>query len=232
MDAKDRLRVVEGRIAAAAERAGRDPATVQLVAVSKTHPADSVRELSAAGAALFGESRVQEAAEKIPGAPPGLHWHFIGRLQRNKARKAVQLFELIHSVDSLRLADTLARLGEEREKAVDVLIEVKIGEEKSKGGIRPVDLEAFLRQLRGRSGLRIRGLMTIPPPAASAEDQRPAFRRLATLAQEIRTLDLEGVCIKELSMGMSSDYEIAVEEGATLVRVGTALFGPRRPWPR
>ncbi len=231
MDAKDRLRVVEGRIAAAAERAGRDPATVQLVAVSKTHPAGSVRELSAAGAALFGESRVQEAADKIPGAP-GLRWHFIGRLQRNKARKAVQLFELIHSVDSLRLANTLTRLGEERAEAVEVLVEVKIGGETSKGGVRPADLEAFLRQLQGRSGLRVCGLMTIPPPVRSAEDQRPAFRRLATLAQEMRKLELEGVLINELSMGMSSDYEIAVEEGATLVRVGTALFGPRRPWPR
>ncbi len=230
MSLRQRVESVQERIRAAVRRAGRDPAQIELIAVSKTHPVEFVRLVAAQGVRSFGENRVQEAAGKVPEAAE-LHWHFIGRLQRNKARKAVALFELIHSVDSLRLAETLDRLGCEREEPVRGLIEVKLGGESSKGGVEPAALLPLLERLAGFEGLRIEGLMTIPPPANAPEAQRPAFRRLAELAREVKASRIEGVAMRHLSMGMSSDFEVAIEEGATLVRIGTALFGPRRPWP-
>ncbi|MEN6527314.1 MAG: YggS family pyridoxal phosphate-dependent enzyme [Candidatus Polarisedimenticolia bacterium] len=222
----ERLAAVRARIDAAARRVGRDPSGVTLVAVSKTHPAEAVREALAAGQTLFGENRVQEAEGKIP-LVAGARWHLVGRLQRNKARRAVELFELIHSVDSPRLAETLDRLGKERGRPVEALVEINVGGEASKGGFAPDEFLAALDELAGRPGLLVRGLMTVPPPVADPEEARPYFRRLVALGREAAARALPNVVVEQYSMGMSDDFEIAVEEGATLVRVGTAIFGAR-----
>jgi pyridoxal phosphate enzyme (YggS family) len=216
----DRAREIARRVELAARRAGRPPSAVTLVAASKSQPPAALAEAFAAGIRVFGENRVQEAEPKIA-ALPGPRWHFIGRLQRNKARRAVELFELIHSVDSVRLAEALARLGEERGRPVCVLVEVNLGGEATKGGFEVDELPEALAALAGRPGLEVQGLMTIPPPVDDPEQSRPFFRRLAELA---RRHDLP-----QLSMGMSDDFEVAIEEGATFVRVGTALFGERLP---
>ncbi len=231
-DVGTRARAILGRIAAAAVRAGRDPGSVTLVAASKTQPVDALRAALAAGVPVLGENRVQEAEPKIAALTGGVaggvvRWHFIGRLQRNKARRAVELFELIHSLDSLRLAEVLDRLGQERGAPVPALVEVNLGGEDSKGGFEPGDLPEALRRMDGLPGLAVRGLMTIPPPVDDPEASRPHFRRLRDLAGGVAALGLSRVTMAELSMGMSDDYEVAVEEGATFVRVGTALFGAR-----
>ncbi len=229
-DTGARASSVRERIAAAAHRAGRSVDEIELVAVSKTQPIEAVREVLAAGVRVFGENRVQEGVVKVP-ALPEARWHFIGRLQRNKARRAVELFELIHGLDSVRLAETLARLGEERGRPVDALIEVNVGGEGSKGGVAEGELDAFAEHCATLSGLRILGLMAIPPFLDDPEEVRPYFRALAAHAERLRARKLPNVTMRHLSMGMSGDFEVAIEEGATLVRVGTALFGPRRPWP-
>lgn len=220
----ERIAEIRDRIARAALRAGRSPAAVTLVGASKTKPAAVLREALAAGLHVFGENRVQEAEPKIA-ALPGARWHFIGRLQRNKARRAAELFELIHSLDSLRLAETLDLLGRERGRPVPVLVEVNVAGEASKGGFAPAEFPAVLRRLAALSGLQVRGLMTIPPPVGDPEGARPYFQTVARFAREQGPE--AGLDLAELSMGMSDDFEVAVEEGATLVRVGTALFGSR-----
>jgi hypothetical protein len=222
----DNLAEVRGRIAAACARAGRDPAAVTLVGVTKTVPVPAIRAALDAGLAVLGENRVQEALPKLDELP-GARWHFIGELQRNKARRVAERFELIHSVDSLRLGEALARIGEELGRPVSALVEVNVGGEASKAGIEPEELEPLLRGLAGRPGLAIRGLMAVPPPVDDPEDARPYFRRLAELARAAAALGLPGVAMGELSMGMTHDFEVAIEEGATFVRVGTGIFGER-----
>ncbi len=226
MTVTERVREIRRRIEAAARRAGRDPAEITLVGASKRQPVERLLEARDAGVRVLGENRVQEALAKVPQVP-GVCWHMIGRLQRNKARKAVEVFELIHSLDSLRLAETLDRLGVERGRPVDCLVEVNVGGEETKGGVAPAELGAFLDAVAGREGLRVLGLMTIPPWREDPEEVRPYFRRLRELAGEAATRELPGVAMRELSMGMSHDFEVAIEEGATFVRIGTALFGPR-----
>ncbi len=226
MTVTERVREIQRRIEAAARRAGRDPAEVTLVGASKRQPVERLLEARDAGVRVLGENRVQEALAKVPQVP-GVRWHMIGRLQRNKARKAVEVFELIHSLDSLRLAETLDRLGVERGRPVECLVEVNVGGEESKGGVAPEDLGPFLEAVAGREGLRVLGLMTIPPWREDPEDVRPYFRLLRELAEEAAARRLPGVAMRELSMGMSHDFEVAIEEGATFVRIGTALFGPR-----
>ncbi len=232
-----RVADVRSRIEAAARRAGRDPRAVTLVGASKTVAPESIRAAHAAGVRVFGENRVQEAAPKIA-VVPAARWHLIGHLQRNKARRAVELFELIHSLDSVRLAEVLDRLGQERGRPVETLIEVNLGGEETKTGFAPEDLRAALGELAGRPGLRILGLMTIPPFFDDPEAARPFFRDLAALARDLSEAGRDlaargrpGVTCEHLSMGMSGDFEAAVEEGATFVRVGTALFGPRAADP-
>lgn len=207
----ERLREVDERILRAAERAGRDPASVTLVAVSKTHPALAIREAYAAGARVFGESYAQELAGKAEELRDlaDLRWHFIGHLQRNKV-KQLPLRAVVESVGSARLADALAPRGGE------VFLQVNVADEQSKSGCSIAELPSLVAHVRAIESLVLRGLMTIPP---AGEDPRPRFRRLRELALE------HG--LPDLSMGMSADLEIAVEEGATLVRVGTAIFGPR-----
>jgi len=227
-----RVEEVSARVGAAARRAGRDPSEVTLVAVSKTHPASLVGEAFAAGLRDFGENRVQEAEGKIEtlkGSAPGARWHLIGHLQSNKARKAARLFDLVHAVDSAALAERLERACEEdgRER-LDVLVQVDLAGEPTKSGARAEELPELLRAFGRFARLRCRGLMTLPPYFDEVERVRPYFRRLRELRDRLRGSGLFGDAAGELSMGMSHDFETAVEEGATLVRVGTAIFGERR----
>jgi len=225
----DNLAAVRLRMAAAASRAGRDPDEVRLVVVSKTQPVEQIALAKAAGVRLFGENRVQEALEKIDAlAGQGLHWHFIGHLQKNKVKYIIGRFELIHSVDSVDLAERISALGLKRREPTSILIQVNVSGEAAKSGVRPDDLEETLKAAAGLAGVRVEGLMTIPPYDPDPEASRPIFSRLRELAKEFDGVG--GGSLKELSMGMSGDFEVAIEEGATLVRVGTAIFG-ERPGP-
>jgi len=224
----ERVAAVRERIARAAERASRPPADVTLVAVSKTHPAEAVRAAFAAGVRDFGENRVQEAEPKIAGTSDlaGARWHLVGHLQSNKARRAAALFGLVQSIDSVEIAERLARAGEESGREVRGLVEVDLAGEATKYGLPEAELLPGLQALRGRAGLRLEGLMLLPPLFEDPEAVRPFFRRLRALRD--RALGEGLLAAGELSMGMSHDFEAAVEEGATLVRVGTAIFGERR----
>jgi len=219
---------VRERIAAAARRAGRNPDEVTLVAVTKGVGLDRVLEAVACGVTHIGENRVQEAAAKFPHLPPGVVRHMVGHLQRNKAKMAVRLFDLIHSLDSLRLAEELNRRALEAGRVMDVLVQVNVSGEPTKYGVSPEEVEALVENMASLPGLRLRGLMTIAPIVEDPEQARPYFRRLRQLGDVIRSaatdLKLERL---ELSMGMTDDFEVAVEEGATIVRIGRAIFGPR-----
>jgi len=221
---RDRLLRVQDRIRAAASRVGRDASSVTLVAVSKAIPLPVIREGVEAGITILGENRVQEARDKIALLPHVARWHLVGHLQTNKAKLAIQLFELIHSLDSLRLAQILDRLGRELAKPARCLVEVNLGGEESKSGITEDGVRPLLEGAAGLRHLRIQGLMAIPPFLPDPEQIRPYFRRLRTLRDKLRD---EGFALDELSMGMTHDFEVAIEEGATLVRIGTAIFGPR-----
>jgi len=226
---KENLTRVRRRIEQAAARCGRDPASVRLLAVSKTVPAASVKEAIDAGIRLLGENYIQEAREKIDalvGSPAT--WHFIGHLQTNKARFAVELFDLIHSVDSLKLARELDKQARRQGKAQQILIQVNIAEEKSKSGITEQAAPQLIREVSRCDNLSVRGLMTMPPFFNAPEKVRPYFKALRQLAHRIGAMNIEGVTMAELSMGMTGDFEVAIEEGATIVRVGTAIFGERQ----
>jgi hypothetical protein len=229
-----RAAAVLERIAEAARRAGRSPEEVTLVAVSKTHPAALVREAAAAGLKDFGENRVQEAESKIGELrpePPHLRWHLIGHLQPNKARRAARLFDLIHTVDSASLVERLERIcAEDGRAALDVLVQVDLAGEETKSGATEEELPAVFEALKRCQLVRCRGLMTLPPFFDDVERVRPFFQRLRKLRDELRERGAfagGGEGVGELSMGMTNDYEVAIEEGATLVRVGTAIFGAR-----
>jgi pyridoxal phosphate enzyme (YggS family) len=224
----DRLAEVRRRIRVAAEAAGRDPSEITLVTVSKTHPPEVVAEAVAAGAVVLGENRVQEAAAKRPQVP-GAEWHLIGPLQRNKAKLALETFDAIHTVDTARLADRLQRLLEKHfpDRRVPVLLEINVGDEPQKAGALPGDAAELLRHALGLEALEVRGLMAIPPFGDAPEASRAYFRTLRELRDRLQ--DDAGAALPELSMGMTHDFEIAVAEGATIVRVGTAIFGPRNP---
>jgi pyridoxal phosphate enzyme (YggS family) len=227
-DLQERIDRVRGQIADAAARAGRDPSTVTLIAVSKTRPAEDVAEAVAAGIEHVGENRVQEAAGKVDrvrallGHDPT--WHLIGTLQRNKCRQALDLFGLIQSVDSVRLAEALAARAEGRR--VPLLLEVYLGTDLARPGFRPADLDQALASIVALPGLEVRGLMTVAPLGLQPEQIRPVFRRLRELRDTLQAQH-PGLALDELSMGMSEDFALAVEEGATMVRVGRAIFGER-----
>lgn len=195
------------------------------MAVAKTHPAEAVQAAAACGLTLFGENKVQEAKAKIPLCPARLRWHMVGHLQSNKAREAVELFEMIQSVDSLRLAEELNKRAEQAAKRMAVLLEVNLAGEASKFGYAPERLLAELKDLNALPRLEIHGLMTVPPWSPVAEVVRPHFRRLRELKQQCE--DILGAPLPHLSMGMTGDFEVAIEEGATIVRIGTAIFGER-----
>ncbi len=225
----ENLERVRGQITQAAAKAGRSANDVELVAITKTHPAEKVREAVDAGHTLFGESRVQEARAKIPELPSNLRWHFVGHLQKNKIRHALPLFELFHGVDSLALVQEMNRIAAEEGIHPRILLEINVAEEGSKFGFKPESLSAEMESLLTLPRLSIEGLMCIPPFADEAEPSRKYFVQLRELRD---SLEKEfGLTLPHLSMGMTNDFPVAVEEGATLVRVGTAIFGerPRRP---
>lgn len=225
MDLAANLQSIRERIAAAAGRAGRSPDSVTLMAVTKGQPPELVAEAAALGQTLFGENKVQEAKAKIPLCPGRLRWQMIGHLQSNKAREAVGLFEMIQSIDSLRLAEEINKRADQAAKTMPILLEINIAGEASKFGYPPDQMLAELSQINALPRLEIHGLMAVPPWTPEPENVRPAFRRLRELKQ--RCEEILGAPLPQLSMGMSGDFEVAIEEGATIVRVGTALFGPR-----
>jgi PLP dependent protein len=221
----ENLERVREQIAQAAARAGRVAEEIELVAITKMHPAEKVREAIEAGQTLFGESRVQEARAKIPELPSNLRWHFVGHLQKNKIRHALPLFEMIHSVDSLELAQDMNRIAEEDGLHPRVLLEVNMAGEGSKFGFSSEKLRDQMEELLALPRLSILGLMTIPPFAEEAEESRKYFVQLRELRDRLQTEFR--VDLAQLSMGMTQDFPVAIEEGATLVRVGTAIFGER-----
>ncbi|HEY7652557.1 MAG TPA: YggS family pyridoxal phosphate-dependent enzyme [Methylomirabilota bacterium] len=223
LDIRANLGRVQEAVARACARAGRSPDHVLLIAVSKTVDVERIRMAVDAGVAALGENRVQEAREKIEALGRPVPWHLIGSLQTNKARDAARLFDWIHSVDRLDLARELSRRAHGGARTLDVLLQVNLGDEPQKGGVAPADLKGLCDTVSGLPGLRVRGLMAIPPLAESPEATRPYFRRLRELRDQLG--------LEHCSMGMSADFEVAIEEGATMVRVGTAIFGPRAPHP-
>src|SRR3990167_2994701 len=223
----ENLARVQERIQVAARRAGRTD-EVTLVAVTKSVPPERIAEAYRVGVRHFGENRVQEFEDKRPrlALPPAI-WHMVGHLQTNKARRAVELFDRVDSLDSLRLAEKLAAAAREQGRGLPGLIQVHLGEEETKHGVAPADLLGLIEQVAGLDALTLEGMMTIPPFLDPPERGRPFFRRLRELAEEIGRRRLPRGAMRELSMGMSHDFEVAIEEGATQVRLGTALFGPR-----
>lgn len=225
MSIESNIRTIQKQIEQASERSGRDPSEVTLVAVSKFHPWQAVCEAAEADVQFFGESRVQEAKLKIPQCPPALHWHLVGHLQSNKCRDAVGLFEMIQSVDSWSLAERLNNAAEKRGSSLPILLEVNVAGEASKFGYSPEALPEDLLKLNALDRLEIHGLMAIPPWTPQPEKARTHFRKLANLRKQCE--DILQAPLPVLSMGMSSDFEIAIEEGSTMIRVGTGIFGER-----
>jgi len=222
----DNLAAIQRRISQACTSAGRDERSVMLLAVTKAHSPEAVREAVDIGQLFFGENKVQEAKAKIPLCPARARWHFIGHLQSNKVRDAVEIFEMIQSVDSLGLAREISKRSEQAARTMPVLVEVNIAGEGSKFGYKPEQLAAEMKQLASLPRIAIEGLMAVPPFAIEPEKSRAYFRRLRELKS--RCEQICGAPLPHLSMGMSGDFEIAIEEGATIVRIGTALFGPRK----
>lgn len=229
MSIESNIRTIQGQIEQVCERSGRAPSDVTLVAVSKFHPWKAVCEAAEAGVQFFGENRVQEAKLKISQCPSSLHWHLIGHLQSNKCRDAVGLFEMIQSVDSLSLAEQLNKAAEKRGSSLPILLEVNVAGEASKFGYPPETLPGDLLKLNDLSRLEIHGLMAIPPWTPQPEKARSHFQKLANLRKQCE--DILQAPLSVLSMGMSSDFEIAIEEGSTMIRVGTAIFGERERFP-
>jgi pyridoxal phosphate enzyme (YggS family) len=222
----ENLESIQQRIRAACDRAGRAENSVTLLAVSKTHPPETIRAAVDAGQIFFGENKIQEARAKIPQAPSRARWQFIGHLQSNKVREAVELFEMIQGVDSLAIAKEISKRAAQAGKTMPILLEVNVASEASKFGYQPEKLLADLAELNALPRLEVHGLMTIPPFTPLAEKSRPYFQRLREL--KVAAEKILGVPLPQLSMGMSGDFEVAIEEGATIVRVGTALFGERQ----
>jgi hypothetical protein len=221
----ENLNFIRQRMAAACARAGREPSAVTLLAVSKTHPPETIQTAVACGQLYFGENKIQEAKAKISLCPGKARWQFIGHLQSNKVRDAVELFELIQGVDSLAIAREISKRAESAAKPMPVLLEVNVAGEGSKFGYPPAQLLAELKELNALPKIEIHGLMAIPPFSPVPEKARPYFQRLRELKTECE--QILGAPLPQLSMGMSGDFEVAIEEGATMVRLGTALFGER-----
>ena len=228
IDVGANYRAIIERIALAAAKVGRDAREVRLLAASKSQPLDSLRAALAAGVPLIGENYVQEAQEKkVQLADASAEWHMIGHLQRNKAKLAVQVFDVVESLDSLALARELDNEAAKRSKIVRALIEVNLAGEKSKTGIAKAEVAVLLEKISSLAHVKVQGLMTVPPFRENLEEVRPYFRELRELRDSLNSLNLPHARLNELSMGMTHDFTVAIEEGATIVRVGTALFGPR-----
>ena len=223
----ENLAEVERRVCAACERAGRPREEVTLIAVSKTKPVSMIEELLPGGTRDFGENKVQELCEKYEQLPKEIRWHLIGHLQRNKVKYVVDKACLIHSVDSLRLAETISEEAVKRQLTVPVLIEVNVAGEESKFGVSPEETEELIREIAKLPGMAVKGLMTIAPFVENPEENRVHFANLKKLCVDIKMKNIDNVSMNVLSMGMTGDYEVAIEEGATMIRVGTGIFGER-----
>ena len=224
---RENLDTVQNHIASAASKAGRKAEEVTLIAVSKTKPVSMIEEAYACGCRDFGENKVQELCEKYEVLPKDIRWHLIGHLQRNKVKYIIDKVELIHSVDSIRLAETIDREARKHNLTANILIEVNVAGEESKFGVAPDELDAFTDEIAQFSNIRVLGLMTIAPFVGNAEENRLIFERLRKLSVDIAGKNTHNITMGVLSMGMTNDYEVAVEEGATMVRVGTGIFGER-----
>ena len=225
---KENYSIVMENILKACEKAGRDPESVKLIAVSKTKPAEDIEEIYSLGQRNFGENKVQELSQKIEILPDDIKWHLIGHLQHNKVKYIIGKTELIHSVDSERLALTISKEAVKHNVTADVLIEVNVAGEESKFGVTTDETIELIEKISKLPGIHICGLMTIAPFVADPEENRPVFRKLRELSVDIADKKIDNVTMSVLSMGMTNDYMVAIEEGATLVRVGTAIFGERQ----
>jgi pyridoxal phosphate enzyme (YggS family) len=228
VDVAANYRKVVERIQEAAARCGRDPQQIKLLAASKSQSVAQIRAAIEAGIRLFGENYVQEARAKRAAIQEAVEWHMIGHLQRNKVKATLDLFDLIESLDSVELAKELDKEGKKKERVVRAFVEVNVGGEETKSGIAKEKVPALIEEVGRLSYIRIEGLMAVPPFRENPEEVRPYFRALRELQMELGGLKMSNVSLKELSMGMTHDYTVAIEEGATLVRIGTAIFGPRR----
>lgn len=223
----ENLAKVRENVAQACKKSGRDLSEVTLIAVSKTKPVELLQEAYAAGARCFGENKVQEIMDKYPVLPKDIDWHMIGHLQRNKVKYIVDKVALIHSVDSLRLAETIEQEAAKHDVVVPILLEVNVAGEESKFGLAPSEVLPLIEQITGFEHIQIKGLMTIAPYVEDPEENRPVFRELKKLSVDIKEKNINNVTMNVLSMGMTGDYQVAIEEGATMVRVGTGIFGER-----
>lgn len=224
---KTNLQEVESKIQAACKKANRKREDVTLIAVSKTKPVSALQEVYDLGTRHFGENKVQELCEKYPQLPSDIHWHLIGHLQRNKVKNVIEKASLIHSVDSVRLAETIEAEAAKKDLIVNILIEVNVAEEDSKFGVSVAEALPMIETISKFPHIRIKGLMTIAPFVENAEENRSVFARLRKLSVDIAEKNIDNVSVGILSMGMTNDYEVAIEEGATMVRVGTGIFGAR-----
>ncbi len=223
----DNLKAVQENIIKACEKSNRDPKEVTLIAVSKTKPVETLQEAYDAGARYFGENKVQEITAKYPELPKDIHWHMIGHLQRNKVKYIIDKVDMIHSVDSLRLAETIEQEAAKHDLVMPILLEVNVAEEETKFGLGVSDVIPLLEEISKMSHLKVEGLMTIAPFVENPEENREVFRTLKKLSVDICNKNINNVNMHVLSMGMTGDYQVAVEEGATMVRVGTGIFGER-----
>lgn len=224
---KDQLQEVEKRIQAACDRAGRKREEVTLIAVSKTKPVETLQEAYDLGVRIFGENKVQELTAKYEALPKDVHWHMIGHLQTNKVKYIIDKAELIHSVDSLKLAETIEKEAAKHDLIADILVEVNVAEEESKFGMKMEEVIPFVEKVSAFPHVRVRGLMTIAPFVEDPEENRSIFADLHKLYIDIKKKNHDNDTVSVLSMGMTNDYEVAIEEGATMVRVGTGIFGAR-----
>lgn len=227
MSIQENYKTVCKKIAAACERSGRRPEEVTLIAVSKTKPNEDILAVYGEGHRVFGENRVQEMCKKAAELPEDISWHLIGHLQHNKVKPAIGTACMIHSVDSLKLAQAISKEACKAERVVPVLVEVNVAEEESKFGISADEAASFVEEIGALPGISVQGLMTVAPFVSDPEENRPVFRKMKQILVDINRKKFDNIYLNELSMGMTNDYEIAIEEGATMVRVGTAVFGQR-----
>lgn len=224
---RENLQNVEKQICAACEASGRRREDVTLISVSKTKPVETLKEAYDLGARIFGENKVQELADKYEALPKDIHWHMIGHLQRNKVKYIIDKVDLIHSVDSVKLAETIDKEAKKHNLTANILIEVNVAKEDSKFGIFPEDVDAFIKEISHFTNIHVLGLMTIAPFVENPEENRNIFEELRKLSVDIASKNIDNITMSVLSMGMTNDYGVAIEEGATMVRVGTGIFGER-----
>ncbi|RKY00604.1 YggS family pyridoxal phosphate-dependent enzyme [Candidatus Poribacteria bacterium] len=227
VDIRANVKRVKERVAEAALRAGRDPSEITIVAVSKNFPVEAIEEAIEAGITDIGENRVQEAEAKFNRIGRVVRWHMVGHLQRNKVKKALNIFDLIHSVDSVRLLEELEKRAAQRGEVVEVLVQVNTSGEETKFGLKPEEVEGFMEIAAQKEHVRVLGLMTIGPLVDDPEKARPCFAMLREIKERVEGMKLPNVEMRHLSMGMTNDFEVAIEEGADMVRIGRAIFGPR-----